>query len=182
MGRPSKLTDVQWEKIEKRLLAGDSNADLSREFGVSKASISTRFSKRIETVKTVANQIVETETALSKLNVSEQIAARSLADELKSISIHLAGAARLGAITAHRLSGIAQAKAQEVDDAKPMDDQSRTALQDISALTKMANGAAEIGLNLLRANKETVDDINRAEVPKDMHWTIDLVPAKAHAG
>ena len=182
MARPSKLTDHQWEQISKRLLAGESNADLSRAFGISKAAISSRFSKRIETIKSVANQIVETEVSLSKLNVAEQIAARSLADELKSISVHLAGAARLGAMTAHRLSGIAQAKAQEVDDAKPMDDESRVALQDISALTKMANGAAEIGLNLLRANKEAVDDINRAEAPKDMHWTIDLVPANAHAG
>lgn len=154
MGRPSKLTDLQWEMIGKRLLAGESAASLSREFGVSKASISTRFSKRIETVKSVANQIVDTDVALSKLNVSEQIAARSLADELKAISMHLAGAARYGAATAHRLSGIAHAKVAEIDDAAPLDDESRQALGDIAVLTKMANGSAEIGLNLLKANKE----------------------------
>lgn len=161
MGRPSKLTDAQWEKVGKRLLAGESTSKLADEFGVSKSAISTRFSKRTETIKTVANQIVETESALAKLNVSEQMAARSLADDLKAISEHLAGAARFGAMTAHRLSGIAQGKVLEIDDAAPMDDKSRGALADIAVLTKMANGAAEIPLGLLKANKETVDDLNK---------------------
>jgi hypothetical protein len=163
MGRPSKLTDKQWESIGKRLLNGERAAVLAREFGVSKASVSARFSERTETVKSVANQIVETERSLSLLNVSEQIAARSLADELKSISTHLAGAAKFGAMTAHRLSGIAQAKSLEIDDAAPLDDKSRAALADVAVLGRMANGAAEIGLNLLRANKDTIEDLNKRE-------------------
>lgn len=179
MGRNSKLTDKQWEAIGKRLLTGESAASLAREFSVSKASISTRFSKRSETVKSVANQIVETERSLSLLNVSEQIAARSLADELKSISTHLAGAAKFGAMTAHRLSGIAQAKALEIDDAAPLNEESVESLKGISALTRMANGAAEIGLNLLRANKESIDAMNKGDAPEDMHWTVNLVPANA---
>jgi hypothetical protein len=97
MARPSKLTDAQWEKIGKRLLAGESASSLAREFGVSKASVSARFSERVKNVKDAANQIVAAEAALSKLNVSEQLAARSLADDLKAISEHLAGAARFGA-------------------------------------------------------------------------------------
>jgi len=161
MGRQSKLTDAQWEKIGKRLLAGESPSALAREFGVSKSTISGRFSERVQNVKDVANQIVATENALSKLNISEQIAARSLADDLKAISEHLAGAARFGAATAHRLSGIAHNKAAEIDDAKPMDDASRTALGNIAVLTKMANDASEIGLNLLKANKDTIDDLNK---------------------
>ncbi|MFP3733119.1 hypothetical protein SB690_20375, partial [Bacillus sp. SIMBA_006] len=84
-----------------------------------KAAISARFSKRTENIKSVAKQIVETERALSFLNVSEQMAARSLADDLKAISDHLAGAARFGAATAHRLSGIAHSKVAEIDDATP---------------------------------------------------------------
>lgn len=159
MARPSKLTDAQWESIGKRLLSGESAAKLSREFRVSKAAISTRFSKRNETIKSVANQIVETERALSFLNVSEQIAARSLADDLKAISEHLAGAARFGAATSHRLAGIAHNKVAEIDDAKPLDEDSLAALKGIAVLTRMANDASEIGLNLLRANKDSnVDD------------------------
>lgn len=159
MARPSKLTDAQWEAIGKRLLAGESAAALSREFGVSKAAISVRFSKRTEAVKSVAKQIVETERALSFLNVSEQIAARSLADDLKAISEHLAGAARFGAATSHRLAGIAHNKVAEIDDAKPLDEESLASLKGIAVLTRMANDASEIGLNLLRANKDSnVDD------------------------
>jgi AcrR family transcriptional regulator len=159
MARPSKLTDAQWESIGKRLLAGESAAALSREFGVSKAAISIRFSKRTEAVKTVAKQIVETERALSFLNVSEQIAARSLADDLKAISEHLAGAARFGAATSHRLAGIAHSKVAEIDDAKPLTDESLASLKGIAVLTRMANDASEIGLNLLRANKDAnIDD------------------------
>lgn len=163
MGRPSKLTDAQWESIGKRLLAGESAASLAREFKVSKASVSVRFSKRIETVKSVANQIVETEEALSLLNVSEQMAARSLADELKAISVHLAGAARYGAATAHRLSGIAHNKVAEIDDATPLNEESLKTLKGISVLTQMSNASAEIGINLLRANKDTIENLKNPE-------------------
>lgn len=180
MGRPSKLTDKQWEAIGKRLLAGEGASALAREYGVSKAVISSRFSKRTDTIKSVAKQIVETETALSFLNVSEQLAARSLADDLKAISQHLAGAARFGASTAHRLSGIANARASEIDDAAPLDDAGMKTMTEVATLTKLANIAAEIPLGLLKANKEKVDDMNRGEeAPQDMNWTIELVPTNA---
>lgn len=160
MGRPSKLTDAQWEAIGKRLLAGESAASLAKEFGVDRAAVTRRFSQRNATVKSVAHQIVETERALSFLNAAEQIAACSLADELKAISGHLAGAARFGAATAHRLSGIAHSKASEIDDAQPLNEESIGALKGIAALTKLANEASEIGVNLLRANKEEIERIN----------------------
>lgn len=179
MARPSKLTDAQWEKIGKRLLAGESASSLAREFGIGKATISERFANRIKSVKDAANQIVAAESALSKLNVSEQIAARSLADDLKAISQHLAGAARFGAATAHRLSGIAHSKVAEIDDSAPMSGESTETLKGIAVLTKMANEASEIPLGLLKANKEMVDDINKGGDATDMHWTINLVPAHA---
>ncbi|BEU21580.1 helix-turn-helix domain-containing protein [Paraburkholderia sp. 22B1P] len=175
MGRPSKLTDAQWEAIGKRLLAGDTAADLSREYGVSKAAISVRFSKRNETIKSVANQIVETERALSFLNVSEQIAARSLADDLKAISEHLAGAARFGAATAHRLSGIANSKLNEIDDSALNSESSVNALKGVAVLTKLANDSSEIAVNLLRANKETIDELNKPRDPKQDVTRVELV-------
>ena len=161
MGRPSKLTEKQWESIGKRLLAGESTSSLAREFGVSKGAISARFSKRTETVKSVANQIVATTEALSLLNDSEQIAAHGLARRLINISNHLAGAAEFGASTAHRLAGIANGKVQEIDDAAPVTDESLLALKGIAALTRTANEASEIGINLLKANKEAVDTLNK---------------------
>lgn len=176
MGRPSKLTDAQWEQIGKRLLAGESSASLAREFGVSKAAISGRFSERTTKIKSVANQIVETERALSFLNVSEQLAARSLADDLKAISDHLAGAARYGAATAHRLLGIAHGKVAEIDDSTPLTtEESVASLKSIAVLTKMGNESSDIAINLLRANKDAVDLLNRRAVEPQSSRRIEEV-------
>lgn len=161
MGRPSKLTEAQWESIGKRLLAGEGGRELAREFGVAESAIRKRFSAQVKKIKDVANQIVATEIALKALPVSAQISAHDLAAQLRSISTHLASAANYGAATAHRLSGIAHAKVSEIDDAKPLDDESIETLKGIAVLTRMANSSSEIGINLLRANKETVDDLNR---------------------
>lgn len=159
MGRPSKLNDAQWKEIHTRLLAGEKAAALGREFQVSKTAISKRFSGCTETIKVVANQLVAAEVALRKLPVTEQVAALNLADELRNISVHLAGAARYGAATAHRLAGIANGKVVEIDDAKPLDEESMDSLKGVAVLTEMANKAAHVGLNLLAANKEAVAKI-----------------------
>lgn len=168
MGRPSKLTDKQWDEIKRRLANGEKAADLSREFGVSKAAVSSRVSKRIETVKSVANQIVIADAALRALPVSEQLLTLSLVDELKAISMHLAGAGKFGAATAHRLSGIAHAKAQEIDDAAPLTGESMESLKGISVLTKMANDASQIGVSLLAANKDVVSAPHEDDVPSGL--------------
>lgn len=160
MGRKSSLTEKQWSEIERRLLAGEKGRALAREFAVSEAVIRKRFGAQTKQIKDVANQLVAAETAFSALPISAQISARTLADELKEISMHLAGAARYGAATAHRLSGIAHAKVAEIDDAMPLDDESLKALKGISVLTQLANAAAEIPIGLLKANKDQIDQMN----------------------
>lgn len=167
MGRPSKLTDAQWEEIKARLAKGEKAADLAREYKVSKTAISVRVSKRAETVKTVANQMLAAEQALKSLPIAEQLAAVSLADELRAISTHLAGAGKFGAATAHRLAGIVHEQVSKVDDAEP--EKSLAALSRVSTLTKMANEASQIGLNLLNANKE---------LAKLAHEDAPVVPVK----
>lgn len=177
MGRPSKLSEKQWGEIKQRLLKGEKAADLAREYGVSKTRISERFSERIGTVKAVANQLVAADAALRALPVTEQVQALSLADELRAISMHLAGAAKYSAATSHRLSGIAHAKVQEIDDAAPLDDESREALKDVAVLTKIANDAAVIPTALLSANKETVKDLNQAARPQPKRIVVEVVDA-----
>lgn len=166
MGRKSALTDKQWSEIEKRLMEGEKAAKLAEEFGINRSQITRRLSQHIATVKTVANQIVDAERALHSLPVAQQISVISLADSLRAISGHLAGAANYGAATAHRLAGIANMKVLEVDDSKPLDDKSRDVLRDIAVLSKMANEASEIPLNLLKANKDAIDEVNRKELEK----------------
>lgn len=163
MGRKSSLTEKQWKDIGERLLRGESGRSLGKEFGVSEAAIRKRFGAQTKQIKDVANQLVAAETAFKDLPISAQISARTLADELKEISMHLAGAARYGAATAHRLSGIAHAKVAEIDDAAPLDEESLKALKGISVLTQLANNAAEIPIGLLKANKEAIDNMNSPE-------------------
>lgn len=160
MGRPSKLTDKQWAEIAERMASGESVRALSREFKIAESSIRDRLSAQTEKVKVIANQILATEIALKSLPVSAQITAHNLADQLRSISGHLAGAANFGAATAHRLSGIAHAKVQEIDDAAPLNSESMESLKGVAVLTRMANEASDIGINLLKANKEAIDNLN----------------------
>ena len=154
MARPSKLPDSEWDLIRKRMMAGEKAADLAREYGVSKAAISMRVSKRIETIKTVANQILSADVALRSLPISEQIDTVSLVDDLKSISKHLASAGRYGAATAHRLSAIANDQVQKINDVDPFGEVGPEAMRGVAALTSLANESSKIGLNLLAANKD----------------------------
>lgn len=159
MGRPSKLTEKQWQEIDARLLKGEPGRSLAREYDVSEAAIRKRFGAHKQ-IKAVANQLVAAEMALEALPLGAQVSARTLADDLKEISSHLAGAARYGAATAHRLSGIAHAQVALIDDADPLGEASIETLKGISALTKLANDSSVIPINLLNANKDSVKIIN----------------------
>lgn len=146
MGRPSKLTPTQWEDLGRRLAAGETAASLGREFGVSQATISERFS---EYPKAAVRKLGH---ELAALPPHAQQAAVTLADELRSISTHLAAAARYGSSTAHRLQALAHGEVQKIDDAEPL--KSVEALKGVHALTRLANDAASTGLNLLAANRD----------------------------
>lgn len=154
MGRPSKLTEKQWTEIRQRVINGDKPADLAREYGVSKAAVSQRVSKRVDAVKTVANHIVATERALQELSISEQMQAVSLASKLRSISDNMLDGANLQAANFHRLSALAQTELMKVDDADPMTTGDR--LKSHMVLTAAANEAAKTPVALLSANKDMV--------------------------
>lgn len=165
MGRKSKLTPEQWAEVDRRILEGESIRALAREYGISDSAIRERIAKngKVENVQVVARKIVDAELSLAALPISSQITARNLADKLRAISDNLAGAAHYGAATAHRLAGIANAKVQEIDDAAPLNAESLESLRGVAALTKLANEASTIGVNLLAANKETVKKLNEPE-------------------
>lgn len=159
MGRPSKLSEKQWEQIGRRLVAGEKASALAKEFKVSRATVSERFSDAVGKVKAVANQIVAAEKALEGLSLSEQSSAISLADRLRNISMHVAGAAEAAAASAFRLHGIAHEQVQKIDDAEP--EKSIAALQRFGVLTKLGNEALFGPLNLLNANREAMKLVNQ---------------------
>lgn len=164
MARKSKLTDSQWEEIRRRVLNGESQRAIAKAYGISESALRGKISAQVVQIKTVAEQIVNTEKALAGLPISAQISARGLADRLHAISNDLAAAAGYGAATAHRLAGIAFMKASEVDDASPISDEaSLEAIKGIAALTRTANESAYLGIELLKANKGLSDPAKEEE-------------------
>jgi len=161
MGRPSKLSEKQWVEVEKRLLDNEPIRALAREYKISEAAIRQRVSTQVKDVKAVANQIVETERALSQLPIKSQIYAHSLASKLRATSDHLASAAMHGAATSHRLNAIANSEVAKIDDADPLS--SIESIKSIGILTKLANDSSTIALNLLNANKASIEKFNDAE-------------------
>jgi hypothetical protein len=137
---------------------------LAKEFGVSPAAVCVRFSERVNIQKTVAKQLADAETAVLALPVSEQISVRQLADELKAISCHLASAARVGSQTAQRLATLAHEQVGRIRTDGTVDADANTDnLKMAMTLTAGANGAAQIGMGLLAANK---DSIAVAQIPQ----------------
>lgn len=168
MARPSSLTHEQWAEVERRKLAGETVRSLSAAFGISPGQISKRFpNKGNETVKEVAQQLAAAQTALAALPLHQQHTALSLVDSLRNISTSLAAGAELGAKTAHRLQALANSEIGKVDDADPLDSSSIEKLKGVSALTRLANDASAMGLNLLGANRETVKRLNEEGSPSE---------------
>ena len=114
-GRPSKLSEKQWNALGERMRRGESVTSLAKEFKVSTRQIYARLSAVNEEIKKAANQILATESTLQSLPIEHKIAAINLADELRIISANLAGAAKLGSITSFRLAGIAARQVDKID-------------------------------------------------------------------
>ena len=161
MARTSKLTDAQWNDIEKRMLAGEKAAILAKEYGIDRAQITRKITPSVRNVKTVANQLLNAETALKQLPITQQIATLSLVDELRAISTNLASAGKYGAINANRLSGLANAQLNTVDEEDI--ESSGVALKMVSILTDMANESSKVPLGLLNANKDQMQRITNPQ-------------------
>lgn len=88
MGRKSKLTDDDWTEVGLRLFAGwESQRAIARRFGISESSLRAHASKfgRASAVSGVAWMLHEADRALRGLSSEEQITARCLADQMRSV-------------------------------------------------------------------------------------------------
>jgi hypothetical protein len=174
MGRQSKLTPAQWQEIERRLSNGEGASALAREFGISPASISVKFSKITKKVTETAHKLAEAQIALAELPSAQQYQALSLAEKLQNISHSLASAAELGAKTAHRLHSLANSEVNKVDDANPL--ASIDSLKGVGILTKLANDSSQIAVNLLSANKDTMKPAETDDVAGALAELADRLP------
>ncbi len=180
MGRPSKLTEKQWNEVKRRLLAGEKAADLAREFKVSKAAVSNRVSKRIDAVKDVANQLVIANRALDDLDDAEQSLARELASDLQAASMHMSKAAKYGAASAHRLAALANNQLDKVDDVDPL--QSADVLKTHSVLMRLANESIVIPSAVMNAaaNRDVIKAAREdADQPRPVKVVVQVEDASA---
>jgi hypothetical protein len=152
MGRTSKLTEKQWKEVDDRLRNGEKPLLLAKEYKISKSLVYDRLSGKVQKEKVLAHKILTVENEFKALPISGQVSVINFLDDLRAISSNLAGAARNGSMTAFRLSSIAAKHVDKIDDDNPMESQEN--LQAISALTKMTNDAASLGINLINLNKE----------------------------
>lgn len=169
MGRPSKLTLDQWSEAERRMAAGEGVRALAREYGVDPSVISRRLSQQSQRVRNVAQQVAAAQNALAELPLSQQHAALSLAEKLRSVSDSMADVAVLGADTARHLHRLANAKAKVVTEQTI--DGAAEVLRTVAALTKMGNEAAAVPLGLISATKGKADE----PPPDDLPSVIELV-------
>lgn len=174
MGRKSSLSAEQWIEVERRhLVDGVSINALATEFGVNESSIRRRIKpSRAEspTRKNPLHALAEEKVRVDaeSKRISEQIAelpyanqliVSDLARKLTNISEHIGSAAEISAASAHRLSMLANQQLELVDDVNPL--KSIVQLQAMALLQKMANSSSEIPMNLLRANKDAIEEMNK---------------------
>lgn len=182
MGRKSSLTPEQWVEVERRhLIDGESINSLAAEYGVNESSMRRRIKPNKAEAKTgpkplqtLALEKIQVDRAardiaeqIAELPIARQQIVTDLAQKLTNISGHLASAAEMGAATASHLSAMAHIKVRGIDPSAPLDEETMDKLKGIAALTRVANDSSEIAVNLLRANKDAVDEANRGqnEVP-----------------
>lgn len=170
MGRKSSLTAEQWLEVERRhVVDGESINALAAEFGINESSIRRKIkpnkaespngNKGQNPLQAIAKEKVRVDAEskriaeqIAELPYAKQQIVSDLARKLTSISEHLGSAAEYSAASAHRLSFMANQQLEKVDEVEPL--KSVVELQAVALLQKLANTSSEIGLNLLRANKD----------------------------
>lgn len=188
MGRKSSLTDDQWIEVERRhLVDGISINALAQEFGVNESSIRRKLKPNKaeapnakKDLRVIAEKMVQADATnkhiaelFGALPQGQQRIVSELARKLSNVSEHAASAAEFSAASMHRLSMLANQQLELVDDVDPLKSIKR--LQVAALLQGHANAASSIPMNLLRANKEAIDDMNKGNVPETMNWQIEFV-------
>jgi hypothetical protein len=194
MGRPSKLTKEQWLQAEHRHVVDGVTIDaLSIEFGVSPTALRRKLrptpaerAKGIPTLRhlaarkaAAADALAVVDNEIAELPETRQIIVNDLASRMKAISVHLSCAAETSAATAHKLTMLANAQANRIDPTKPINDKAREIVSSINAITKTANEAGAMGLNLIAAHRvglpgaadtgpDSVADLTDEELAEEM--------------
>lgn len=187
MGRKSALTDDEWVKAIRRVLVdGESVNSVAKDLGINEATLRRKIKpnksegdkqskslKELAIGKTIAESALKQITEeIAELPVASQRIVSDLSTKLTNISKHLATSAEHGAMASSKLNLMMYSEVQRFQDGaeaaimagvSPMTEESVVNLKGISALSRLANLSAEIGINLLKANKEAIDGMNKPQ-------------------
>lgn len=163
MGRKSKTTPEQDQRLIERHLAGESIRSLAKEVGISEASLRAKISAQSSQIKDAANHIVQAERALTKLDISSQITARSLANKTMRMLDIMSTGNELMAGSYLKLAMAHNQQAQKFDESDPMGSKSAPAVIAMAALGKLAAQAAEVPLRFAAALKGGLSDADGEE-------------------
>lgn len=161
MGAKSKLTPHQWVEIEEKLLNGETQDSVAKEYGVTRRYLAKMIVPKVKAIQDVANQMVEAKKAMDILPVAQRVNAQTLVDRLMSISDHLSYAAEYSAKNAHKFSKLANQHLEQIDSENLL--ASPDVLRVVNGLTTMANESSKIPLGLISANKEQMQRINEPD-------------------
>lgn len=178
-GRKSKLSPEQWQDAAERVARGESIKTVAELYKIDQAAIRRKLRNLSDLAQRVAaTAIAERQNSMKLSNLSEpdKRIVSTLADGLIEISHHLCAGARYSAMSFHKLAQMANLQASKIDDVDPLSDDSSVFARNHAALQDLANKAATVPLGLLKANQETIDDINRngqaAPEPKQIVFTV----------
>jgi hypothetical protein len=153
MGRPSKLSQPQVIEIGRRMAAGEATRALAREFRVGEATLRRIFSAQAPIIQDVARRLSTAELDLSRLPVTAQKSARTLADQMVAVGSHLWNGAENGAKTFEILTSKAVRRAEALGEDFTEDGEGREELKIINALNTAGNEAIKTAVALVNANK-----------------------------
>lgn len=152
MGRKASLTDKQQKEILKRSLEdNEGSRAIAAAMKLPETTVRRYIMAQAATIKSAGNQIVTAERKILDLPIVAQVAARDYMATLRAISDNLATAAAIGTSNAAKLAKVAE---REIEKATISDEIDIEGLKIANGLTRSANDAAQIGMQLLQANKD----------------------------
>ncbi len=80
-GRPSKLSEEEWEMVCHRLLDGEGTSTVARTLNIAKSTVSERLSAQVKTIKLAAIELLRAE-------FSEQIQHFSPPEQAELTAMH----------------------------------------------------------------------------------------------
>ncbi len=127
---------------------------LSKEFGVTKAAVVHRLYERSKQVQATARMIVQTEAAMRKLTVGEQLKAQEFAKSLQVPTGDSTVMSDPGESTAACVTGTPELTALQVR--YSTDDEGVQTFTDIPAMTRTGNEVSGTAVDWLKASREAL--------------------------